>query len=63
MTVYVITFAGSQGSAEVHAEHYLTTGERVTFWSKGEHRLPEPVAQFDRSAIDRIIEKTDHPGS
>jgi hypothetical protein len=35
----------------------------VTFWSTGEHRLPEPVAQFERSAIARIVEKTDRSGS
>jgi hypothetical protein len=59
VAVFLVTFAGSQSTTEVHAEHYFTQGERVTFWSKGDHLLPEPVAQFDRSAIAHIVEKTD----
>ncbi|MGA2305776.1 MAG: hypothetical protein ABSH29_16575 [Acidimicrobiales bacterium] len=63
MAVYLITVKGPSGShetSELEAEQYFTNDDRVTFWSAGRLRLPEPVAQFERAVVSAIVKK---PGS
>lgn len=60
MAVYLVTVKGPSGSpetSELEAEQYFTNDDRVTFWSSGSRRLPEPVAQFQQSLISAIVLK------
>jgi hypothetical protein len=62
VAVYLITVKGPSGShetSELEAEQYFTNDDRVTFWSSGRLRLPEPVAQFERAVVSAIVEKPD----
>ncbi len=62
MSVYLVTVKGPSGShetSELEAEQYFTNEDRVTFWSSGSLRLPEPVAQFERANVSAIVKKTD----
>ena len=60
MAVYLVTVRGPSGShetSELEAEQYFTNDDRVTFWSSGRLRLPEPVAQFQRALVSAIVLK------
>jgi hypothetical protein len=60
VAVYLVTVKGPFGSAEtseLEAEEYFTNEDRVTFWSSGRSRLPEPVAQFERTVVSAIVKK------
>ena len=60
--MYLVTVKGPSGAhetAELEAEQYYTNEDRVTFWSSGSLRLPEPVAQFERSVVAAIVVKPD----
>ena len=62
MAVYLVTVKAASGShetSELEAEQYYTNDDRVTFWSSGQRRLPEPVAQFERSVVSAIVKKSD----
>jgi hypothetical protein len=62
VTVFLVTVKGPSGShqtSELEAEQYFTNDDRVTFWSSGPLRLPEPVAQFERDVVSAIVEKPD----
>jgi hypothetical protein len=62
VAVYLVTVKGRSGShetSELEADQYYTNDDRVTFWSSGLRRLPEPVAQFERSVVSSIVEKPD----
>jgi hypothetical protein len=60
VAVYLVTLKGPSGShetSELEAEQYFTNDDRVTFWSSGRLRLPEPVAQFERAVVSAIVRK------
>jgi hypothetical protein len=62
VAVFLVTVKGSSGShetSELEAEQYFTNDDRVTFWSSGRLRLPEPVAQFERAVVSAIVKKSD----
>jgi hypothetical protein len=62
VAVFLVTVKGPSGShqtSELEAEQYFTNDDRVTFWSSGRRRLPEPVAQFERAVVSAIAEKPD----
>ena len=62
VAVYLVTVKGPSGShetAEFEAEQYYTNEDRVTFWSSGSLRLPEPVAQFERALVSAIVMKAE----
>jgi hypothetical protein len=62
VAVYLVTVKGPSGTPEtsgLEAEQYFTNDDRVTFWSSGRRRLPEPVAQFERAVVSAIVKKSD----
>jgi hypothetical protein len=63
VAVYLVTLkgpSGTQQTSELEAEQYFTNDDRVTFWSSGQRRLPEPVAQFERAAVAAIVKKAEN---